>query len=168
MFGLKHITDEELRRYYYLEGHISGNVKNINMLNGIQQDYVGSKINNFITWHDDFGKPKFELYVKENLPKMEIEYENIVKENQMREKERDEIELKKKQIIWNLAQRPLNHDTKKLVLNKFNKFNISELEYETESKKCIEQLTYKFSEKFKRPKEIRVNKIYNYLQNKIA
>jgi hypothetical protein len=165
MFGLKHITDEELRRYYYLEGHISGNVKNVNMLNGIQQDYVGSKINDFITWHDDFGKPKFELYVKENLPKMEIEYEKIVKENQMREKERHEIELKKKQIIWKLAVMPFNPDTKKLVLNKFN---ISELEYELEQKKCFEQRTYKFSENSKRDKETHANKIYKYLQNKIA
>ena len=74
MISLKNITEEELRHYYYLEGQISGKAKNINILNGIQQDYVGSCINNFIIWNDDWNKSKFQLYIKENLPKMEEQY----------------------------------------------------------------------------------------------
>ena len=83
MISLKNITEEELRRYYYLEGQISGKAKNINILNGIQQDYVGSCINNFITWNDDCNKSKFEVYIKENLPKMEnnIFYYKSIKKN---------------------------------------------------------------------------------------
>jgi hypothetical protein len=163
MFCLKHITDEELRRYYYLEGHISKNVKNVNILNGIQQDYVGSKINDFITWSDDFGKHKFELYVKENIPKMELEYEKIVKEKQMREKERDEIELKKKQMIWKLVSSLKTTSYLEQIIHIkhiLKKFNISEVEYETERKKYLADKVYKRNEESKS----RVNKIYNDLQ----
>ena len=162
MFCLKHITDEELRRYYYLEGHISGNVKNVNILNGIQQDYVGSKINDFITWSDDFGKHKFELYVKENIPKMELEYEKIVKEKQMREKERDEIELKKKQMIWKLVSSSSWGNTTPLEqIHILNKFNISEVEYETERKKYLAD---KVNKRRNEESKSRANKFYNDLQ----
>jgi hypothetical protein len=168
MFGLKHITDEELRRYYYLEGQISGNVKNINILNGIHQDYVGSKINDFITWHDDCGKIKFQLYVKENLSKMETDYEKIVKEKQREEKEREERELKIKHIIGKLSNSPISHDTKIHILNKFN---ISEIEYNKERDKIrnLSKIIKKIEKqkKIEKKKEIEYNKFIGDIQNKL-
>lgn len=91
MISLKQITEEELRRYYYLEGQISGKAKNINILNGIQLDYVGSCINNFISWNDDWNKSKLEIHIKENLPKMELEYEEKVKRAQFDEAVKQKI-----------------------------------------------------------------------------
>lgn len=86
MFSLKHITEEELRRYYYLDGEISGKASKVNILNGVQQDYTGSCINNFISWNDECNKRKFELYVHETLPKLEVEYDKIVKKKLFDEK----------------------------------------------------------------------------------
>jgi hypothetical protein len=74
MNSLRHITEEELRRYYYLEGQISG------LPQKIDPNYVSSCINSFSTWNDEWNKTKFELYIKENIPKMEIEYKNILKQ----------------------------------------------------------------------------------------
>jgi hypothetical protein len=161
MFGLKHITDEELRRYYYLEGQISGNVKNINILNGIHQDYVGSKINDFITWHDDCGKIKFQLYVKENLSKMETDYEKIVNEKQREEKEREERELKIKHIIGKLSNSSISHDTKIRILNEFN---IPEIEYNKYNRYNKE---LKLIKKIEKKKEIEYNKFIGDIQNKL-
>ena len=74
MNSLRHITEKELRRYYYLEGQISG------LPQKIDPNYVSSCINSFSTWNDEWNKTKFELYIKENIPKMEIEYKNILKQ----------------------------------------------------------------------------------------
>jgi hypothetical protein len=164
MFGLKHITDEELRRYYYLEGQLSGYVKNINILNGIQQDYVGSKINDFITWHDDCGKIKFQLYVKENLSKMETDYEKIVKEKQREEKEEKEEREQRELIIKHIRRKLPSHDTKIRILNKFN---ICEIEYNTESDKMSRQNLSKFIKKIEKKNDIEYNKIIGDIQNKL-
>ena len=77
MISLKHITEAELRQFYLLEGKISGRDKERNMFNGVQQEYVASRIHDFIIWNDSSNKSKFELYIKENLPKMEIKYDII-------------------------------------------------------------------------------------------
>lgn len=112
MLSLKHISEEDLRRYYYLDGEISGNSQNINILNGVQQDYVGSCINNFIIWNDEWGKHKFELFVKENLPKLEVKYDKIVKKKQFDEKF-------EKYIIDKLLNMDKTREIKNKVLDKF-------------------------------------------------
>ena len=40
MISLTHITEAELRQFYLLEGKISGRDKEINMFNGVQQEYT--------------------------------------------------------------------------------------------------------------------------------
>jgi hypothetical protein len=112
MFSLKHISEEDLRRYYYLDGEISGKSQKINILNGVQQDYVGSCINNFITWNDECGKKKFELFVKENLPKLEVEYYKIGKKKQF-------DETIEKYIIDELLSMNEGREIKNRVLHKF-------------------------------------------------
>lgn len=82
MISLTHITEAELRQFYLLEGKISGRDKEINMFNGVQQEYVASRIHDFIIWNDPPNKSKFELYIKENLPKMEIKYDDIIRKEQ--------------------------------------------------------------------------------------
>jgi hypothetical protein len=112
MFSLKHISEEDLKRYYYLDGEISGKSQKINILNGVQQNYVGSCINNFITWNDECGKKKFELFVKENLPKLEVEYDKIVKKKQF-------DETIEKYIIDELLSMNEGREIKNRVLHKF-------------------------------------------------
>ena len=112
MFSLKHISEEDLRRYYDLDGEISGRSQKINILNGVQQDYVGSCINNFITWNDECGKKKFELFVKENLPKLEVEYYKIGKKKQF-------DETIEKYIIDELLSMNEGREIKNRVLHKF-------------------------------------------------
>ena len=65
MISLTHITEAELRQYYLLEGKISGRDKEYNMLNGVQQEYVASRIYDFIIWNDHCNKSK--LYAGERV-----------------------------------------------------------------------------------------------------
>jgi hypothetical protein len=106
MNSLRHITEEQLRRYYYLEGQISG------LPQKIDPNYVTYCINSFSTWNDDWNKSKFELYIKENLTNMEIQYGNIVKQ-----KLNDE-QIKEK-IIDMLLDMDNSLYVKNIVLNKF-------------------------------------------------
>ena len=141
MISLTHITEAELRQYYLLEGKISGRDKEYNMLNGVQQEYVASRIYDFIIWNDHCNKSKFELYIKENLPKMEIKYDTIKKEQEQEQeqeqikKEQEQIKKKqendmKKKIIRDLLRlREPNKNVKKIVLQKFA---ISEKDYNNE------------------------------------
>jgi hypothetical protein len=124
MISLTHITEAELRQFYLLEGKISGRDKEINMFNGVQQEYVASRIHDFIIWNDPPNKSKFELYIKENLPKMEIKYDIIKKEQIRKEQEND----MKKQIIHDLFLEP-NENVRKIVLQRFY---ISENDYYNE------------------------------------
>jgi len=120
MISLKHITEEDLRRYYYLEGQISGKAKNINILNGINQDYVGARMNDFIIWNDEWNKSKFELYIKENLPNMEIKYIDIVKTHDEIVKKKEEEERTKKNVLKYLTHPPID-DRRKKILDKKKK-----------------------------------------------
>lgn len=106
MNSLRHITEEDLRRYYYLEGQISG------LPQKIDPNYVPSCINSFSTWNDEWNKSKFELYIKENIPKMEIEYENILKQKLNNE-------LFKEKVIDMLLHMDNSLYVKNIVLNKF-------------------------------------------------
>ena len=106
MNSLRSITEEQLRRYYYLEGQISG------LPQKIDPNYVPSCINNFSTWNDDWNKSKFELYIKENLPKMEIQYENILNQKLTNE-------LFKEKVIDMLLHMDNSLYVKNIVLNKF-------------------------------------------------
>ena len=140
MISLTHITEAELRQYYLLEGKISGRDKEYNMLNGVQQEYVASRIYDFIIWNDHCNKSKFELYIKENLPKMEIKYDTIKKE-QEQEQEQEQIKKKqendmKKKIIRDLLRREPNKNVEKIVLQKFA---ISEKDYDNEIKFVLRQ-----------------------------
>ena len=128
MISLTHITEAELRQFYLLEGKISGRDKEINMFNGVQQEYVASRINDFIIWNDPPNKSKFELYIKENLPKMETKYD-IIKQEQEQEivKKKQENDMKK-QIIHDLFYEP-NENVRKIVLQRFY---ISEKDYYNE------------------------------------
>jgi hypothetical protein len=147
MISLKNITEEELRRYYYLEGQISGKAKNINILNGIQQDYVGSCINNFITWNDDCNKSKFELYIKENLPKIEEQYilqkELLCKQEKEKEKMREnEKKIKIMEYLSKLnGRRPFIHRIQDVCNYQtiLEKYNISIYEYEEYKKNKLEK-----------------------------
>jgi hypothetical protein len=103
---LRHITEEELRRYYYLEGQISG------LPQKIDPNYVPSCINSFSTWNDEWNKTKFELYIKENIPKMEIAYENILKQKL-------DNKLFKEKVIDMLLHMDNSLYVKNIVLNKF-------------------------------------------------
>jgi len=133
MISLTHITEEELRRFYFLEGKISGRDKEINMLNGVQQDYVASRIHDFIIWNDIPNKSKHELYIKENLPNMEIKYDTIKKEQEQELiKKKQENDMKKK-IIHDLFREPKN--VRKIVLQRFS---ISEDEYYNETARTRE------------------------------
>ena len=96
MISLTHITEAELRQFYLLEGKISGRDKEINMFNGVQQEYVASRIHDFIIWNDPPNKSKFELYIKENLPKMEIKYD-IIKQEQIRKEQIRKEQIRKEQ-----------------------------------------------------------------------
>lgn len=107
---LRHITEEELRRYYYLEGQISG------LPQKIDPNYVPSCINSFSTWNDEWNKTKFELYIKENIPKMEISYENIY-ENILKQKL--DNKLFKEKVIDTLLHMNNSLYVKNIVLNKF-------------------------------------------------
>ena len=106
MNSLRSITEEQLRRYYYIEGQISGLSKKID------PNYVPSCINSFSTWNDDWNKSKFELYIKENLPKMEMQYENIVNQKLTNE-------LFKETVIDMLLHMDNSLYVKNIVLNKF-------------------------------------------------
>jgi hypothetical protein len=97
MISLTHITEAELRQFYLLEGKISGRDKEINMFNGVQQEYVASRIHDFIIWNDPPNKSKFELYIKENLPKMEIKYDIIKQEQIRKEQEQRQEQIRKEQ-----------------------------------------------------------------------
>jgi hypothetical protein len=146
MISLTHITEAELRQFYLLEGKISGRDKEYNMLNGVQQEYVASRIYDFIIWNDHCNKSKFELYIKENLPKMEIKYDTIKKEQEQikkkQEQEQEQEQIKKKQendmkkkIIHDLlCLREPNKNVRKIVLQKFA---IPEKDYDNEIKKII-------------------------------
>jgi len=131
MISLTHITEEELRRFYFLEGKISGRDKEINMLNGVQQEYVASRIHDFIIWNDPPNKSKFELYIKENLPKMEIKYDIIKKEQEQELIKKKQENDMKKQIIHDLFCEP-NENVRKIVLQRFY---ISEKDYYNESER---------------------------------
>jgi hypothetical protein len=130
MISLTHITEEELRRFYFLEGKISGRDKEINMLNGVQQEYVASRIHDFIIWNDPPNKSKFELYIKENLSNMEIKYDIIKKEQELVKKEQQQELVKKKKIIHELFYEP-NENVRKIVLQRFS---ISETDFYNERK----------------------------------
>ena len=135
MISLTHITEAELRQFYLLEGKISGRDKEYNMLNGVQQEYVASRIYDFIIWNDPCNKSKFELYIKENLPKMEIKYDTIKKEQEQEQeqiKKKQENDMKKKIIRDLLRLREPNKNVKKIVLQKFA---ISENDYYNEKNK---------------------------------
>ena len=106
MNSLRHITEEELIRYYYLEGQISG------LPQKIDPNYVPSCIHSFSTWNDDWNKSKFELYIKENLPKMEMQYENILNQKLTNE-------LFKEKVIDMLLYMDNSLYVKNIVLNKF-------------------------------------------------
>ena len=106
MNSLRHITEEQLRRYYYLEGQISG------LPQKIDPNYVTYCINSFSTWNDDWNKSKFELYIKENLANMEIQYENIVKQKLTNEQF-------KEKVIDMLLHMDNSLYVKNIVLNKF-------------------------------------------------
>jgi hypothetical protein len=80
-----------------LEGKISGRDKEINMFNGVQQEYVASRMHDFIIWNDPPNKSKFELYIKENLPKMEIKYDIIKQEQIRKEQEQRQEQIRKEQ-----------------------------------------------------------------------
>jgi hypothetical protein len=128
MISLTHINEEELRRFYFLEGKISGRDKEINMLNGVQQEYVASRIHDFIIWNDQSNKSKFEIYIKENLPKMEIKYDTIKKEQEQEVIKKKQENDMKKQIIHDLFLEP-NENVRKIVLQRFY---ISENDYYNE------------------------------------
>ena len=145
MISLTHITEAELRQFYLLEGKISGRDKEYNMLNGVQQEYVASRIYDFIIWNDHCNKSKFELYIKENLPKMEIKYDTIKKEQEQEQeqiKKKQENDMKKK-IIHDLFRQP-NKNVRKIVLQKFA---ISENDYYNEKNKFDEFVQQKQRER---------------------
>ena len=164
MISLTHITEAELRQYYLLEGKISGRDKEYNMLNGVQQEYVASRIYDFIIWNDHCNKSKFELYIKENLPKMEIKYDTIKKEQEQEQeqeqikKEQEQIKKKqendmKKKIIRDLLRlREPNKNVKKIVLQKFA---ISEKDYNNE----IEFVRRQQQQKQRKIEGVEANKI---------
>jgi hypothetical protein len=140
MNSLTHITEAEIARFYFLEGVISGNDKKVDYLNGVQQNYVVSRMYNFNTW-DAYNQSMTKLYIKENLPKMEIKYDTIkqeqeqkqelVKKNQelVKKKQEQEQELvKRKKIIHELFREP-NKNIRKRVLQRFS---ISEGDYKKE------------------------------------
>jgi len=131
MISLTHITEAELRQFYLLEGKISGRDKEYNMLNGVQQEYVASRIYDFIIWNDPCNKSKFELYIKENLPKMEIKYDTIKKEQEQEQIKKKQENDMKKNIIHDLFRQP-NENVRKIVLQKFA---ISENDYYNEKNK---------------------------------
>jgi hypothetical protein len=126
MNSLRHITEEQLRRYYYLEGQISG------LPQKIDPNYVASCINSFSTWNDDWNKSKFELSIKENLPKMEIEYENILKQKLTNEQFKEKVidmllhmdnSLYVKNIVLNKFQIPLHeyyHKVSPMLKSQYN------------------------------------------------
>ena len=126
MNSLRHITEEQLRRYYYLEGEISG------LPQKIDPNYVPSCINSFSTWNDDWNKSKFELSIKENLPKMEIEYENILKKKLTNEQFKEKVidmllhmdnSLYVKNIVLNKFQIPLHeyyHKVSPILKSQYN------------------------------------------------
>jgi hypothetical protein len=128
MISLTHITEEELRRFYFLEGKISGREKEINILNGVQQEYVASRIHDFIIWNDPPNKSKHELYIKENLLNMEIKYDIIKKEQEQELVKKKQENDKKKKIIHELFCEP-NENVRKIVLQRFS---ISETDFYNE------------------------------------
>ena len=155
MISLTHITEAELRQYYLLEGKISGRDKEYNMLNGVQQEYVASRIYDFIIWNDHCNKSKFELYIKENLPKMEIKYDTIKKEQEQEQeqiKKKQENDMKKKIIRDLLRLREPNKNVKKIVLQKFA---ISEKDYNNE----IEFVRRQQQQKQRKIEGVEANKI---------
>ena len=161
MISLTHITEAELRQFYLLEGKISGRDKEYNMLNGVQQDYVASRIYDFIIWNDHCNKSKFELYIKENLPKMEIKYDTIKKEQeQIKKKQEQEQEQEndmKKKIIHDLfCLREPNKNVKKIVLQKFA---IPEKDYDNEIKFVRQQQRQQRQQKQRKIEDVEANKI---------
>jgi hypothetical protein len=168
MISLTHITEAELRQFYLLEGKISGRDKEYNMLNGVQQEYVASRIYDFIIWNDHCNKSKFELYIKENLPKMEIKYDTIKKEQEQeqikkkQEQEQEQIKKKqendmKKKIIRDLLRlREPNKNVKKIVLQKFA---ISEKDYDNEIRRQQQQKQQKQQQKQRKIEDVEANKI---------
>ena len=127
MNSLTHITEAEIARFYFLEGVISGNDKKVGYLNGVQQNYVASRMYDFNTW-DAYNKSKHELYIKENLPKMEIKYDTIKKEQEQELIKKKQENDMKKQIIHDLFLEP-NENVRKIVLQRFY---ISENDYYNE------------------------------------
>jgi hypothetical protein len=142
MNSLTHITEAEIARFYFLEGVISGNDKKVDYLNGVQQNYVVSRMYNFNTW-DAYNQSMTKLYINENLQKIEIKYDTIkqeqeqkqeqelVKKNQelVKKKQEQEQELvKRKKIIHELFREP-NKNIRKRVLQRFS---ISEGDYKKE------------------------------------
>ena len=169
MISLTHITEEELRRFYFLEGKISGRDKQINMLNGVQQEYVASRIHDFIIWNDPPNKSKFELYIKENLPKMEIKYDTIKKEQEQEivKKEQELIKKKqendmKKQIIHDLFLEP-NENVRKIVLKRFY---ISEKDYYNERERERKRNLVFLQQREKEKEDKKANEICAYITRK--
>ena len=173
MISLTHITEAELRQFYLLEGKISGRDKQINMLNGVQQEYVASRIHDFIIWNDPPNKSKFELYIKENLPNMEIKYDIINKEKEQ-EKEQELIKKKqelikkkqendmKKQIIHDLFLEP-NENVRKIVLKRFY---ISEKDYYNESERQRKRNLVFLQQREKEKEDKKANEICAYITRK--
>jgi hypothetical protein len=162
MIPLTHITEEELRRFYFLEGKISGRDKEINMLNGLQQEYVASRIHDFIIWNDQCNKSKFELYIKENLPNMEIKYDIINKEKEQELIKKKQENDMKKQIIHDLFLEP-NENVRKIVLQKFY---ISENEYYNESERARKRNLVFLQQTAKEKEDKKANEIYAHITRK--
>jgi hypothetical protein len=110
-----------------LDGVISGRDKEINRLNGVQQNYVVSRMYDFNTW-DAYNQSMTKLYIKENLPKMEIKYDTIKKEQEQELIKKKQENDMKKQIIHDLFLEP-NENVRKIVLQRFY---ISEKDYYNE------------------------------------
>jgi hypothetical protein len=98
MNSLTHITEAEIARFYFLEGVISGNDKKVDYLNGVQQNYVVSRMYNFNTW-DAYNQSMTKLYIKENLPKMEIKYDTIKQEQKQKQEQEQELVKKKQELV---------------------------------------------------------------------
>ena len=161
MIPLTHITEEELRRFYFLEGKISGRDKEINMLNGVQQNYVVSRMYDFNTW-DAYNQSMTKLYIKENLPKMEIKYDTIKKEQEQELIKKKQENDMKKQIIHDLFLEP-NENVRKIVLQKFY---ISENDYYNESERARKRNLVFLQQRAKEKEDKKANEICAYIARK--
>jgi hypothetical protein len=163
MNSLTHITQAEIARFYFLEGVISGNDKKVDYLNGVQQNYVVSRMYNFNTW-DAYNQSMTKLYIKENIPKMEIKYDTIKKEKEqelIKKKEQELIKKKeqendmKKQIIHDLFLEP-NENVRKIVLQRFY---ISENDYYNERERERKRNLVFVQQRKKEKEQQKVNEI---------